>query len=561
MTGLLKTYTDAIAIRFGLSEDQAFEVLSISLILDKPFDEVFREICVGDSRDGGFDGIYIDDQSNTLYIFQCKNSASLNDGELTVLKQRYNDIFVSGNQIGVPLNPKVLAKLHEYKDLTEKGEVLVPKIFFAYSGKNNDPSKAANMELFKRHSQTGFQSLEIIDSDALLSRAASLQRTRRNEIKFSFKPQDTDIVSFSGQALFSFHVAEVRAVNFRIKALELCELMDLEVTTNGSADTLFTDNIRGFLGHNKANKRILETLKDRNRSRFFPFMNNGITIICPEMTLPGSAQSGQYNVPVKNPIIVNGLQTSKIIYELYKSDPAFLTDVSVTVKLYEAKNPELIELITEATNTQTAINFRDQMSNKEFNRWAHDVFASKSIKYVSKRGEILKGNDLSSGLTESVSNELVIKYWYATYYGDPHLAKTSKKTVLENVFLATKDENPALSDLFSGKPDSPVYEQLYNSYLIYKFVSAKRDELELLGGHEYILHADELMAFGVYEALRKDNKLSDLKQEDIASVYDVVQKRIKANVEAEKKRRGKAYADSKYFKSEGSIDDYKQSMV
>ena len=144
---------------------------------------------------------------------------------------------------------------------------------------------------------------------------------------------------------------------------------------------LFEENIRSYLGVKaRANKRMNETLNKREDAVYFPFMNNGITIICDELILPRQPQNSIYLLPVINPKIVNGLQTSWVLFENYKKDKSLLEDVYVNIRVYESKDKALIVKITDATNTQTPINYRDKISNKDF-RSCQEINLTSLAKY------------------------------------------------------------------------------------------------------------------------------------------------------------------------------------
>ena len=67
-------------------------------------------------------------------------------------------------------------------------------------------------------------------------------------------------------------------------AQELCKLGCLRKKINGSVETLFEENIRSYLGIKvRANKRMNETLNNRGDAVYFPFLNNGVTLICNEL--------------------------------------------------------------------------------------------------------------------------------------------------------------------------------------------------------------------------------------------------------------------------------------
>jgi hypothetical protein len=553
-------YLEALARRYQITNDKAFEILALALVLDKSFDEVVNEIWVtDDGRDGGFDGIFLDLINDEISLFQVKNSLSLTQAELDRLKGDYEKIFAQGNEIGEPLSPRVQKFLGDYKDITRKGKILKVKQFFVYSGSNGDPNNAGNQELFRRYNNpAGIPSFQIIDSDGLYQQAASLQKSRRKPVSFTFEILSSNIEPSRSQTFFSFFIGNVKALNFRLHALELCRLIEQEIKENGISDTLFTENVRGFLGKNQTNKKIKETLMDPSKSFHFPFLNNGITMLCESMNIPTGPQDNQFHVAVTNPLIVNGLQTSRIIYEVYQENKDLLKDVSITIRLYETRDPILIDLITEATNTQTAINYRDKISNKLFNKWAHDYFAGKGVRYISKRGDSI-GNSLTEGLAESIGSDTVIKYWYATYYEDPLKAKRSISGVLQDIFLATKEENPQLASLFSGDNESPVYSQLYNAYQIYKYVTAKR-KAALDGPDDFIVHADEFLAYGIYKEIEAQGKLDNFDNDVIENAYNKSLDILKEIVTAEQSRKMDAYSHNKYFKSEKLFEDYNEKL-
>ncbi|MBE0525209.1 MAG: AIPR family protein, partial [Methanosarcinales archaeon] len=275
--------------------------------------------------------------------------------------------------------------------------------------------------------------------------------------------------------------------------------------------------------------------------------------LCDEMQIPSNQQAGQYIVPVVNPVIVNGLRTTKVIHDIYEKDKTKLEDIYITVRLYETKNQGLVNKITEATNTQTSINFRDKISNKDFQKYVKLLFENKGIAYISKRGEIFT-NQLSKEMHESITSEKAIKFWYATYYEKPEIAKNSVSKVLEEVFDATNQENP-LVNLFDGNKNSPVYLQIYNSYLIMKLVVEKKKSRT--DADDLLEHSDELLSYGIYKYLM--TKQLDFSQANIENGYESTVTIVRNNVSAEKDRRdqkGETYSHSSYFKSAQCRIDY-----
>lgn len=549
------TYLEKIAEKFSINKDKAFEIFSIASILDKTFDEIYADVIIPGPADGGIDGIYFDEQDGfyIMEVFQCKNSKKLAQNQLEKMKIDFAEVFEKGRR-DKPNTEGLMPKLDEYTSITKKGYHIEHHLNFIFNGNIHDTNYAANKDLFASYNDP-VNNFLIFDSNELDKRIENLIKSekRRKEIKFTFNAQKSNISPKEPQAIISFSILNVKAINFRMKALELCDLVDLEIKTNGAEEKLFSENIRGFLGYNKTNRKIKDTLNDTSESIYFPFLNNGITILCDEMQIPSNPQAGQYIVPVVNPVIVNGLRTTKVIYDIYKMDITKLEGVDITVRLYETKNQDLIDKITEATNTQTSINFRDKISNKDFQKYVKLLFENKGIAYISKRGEIFT-NKLSKEMHESITSEKAIKFWYATYYEKPEIAKNSISIVLEEVFDATNQENP-LAQLFDGDKKSSIYLQIYNSYHIMKLVVEKKKNR--LDTDDFLEHSDELLSYGIYKYLTKNHL--EFSQKNIEDGYEYTVGIVKENVNDEKNHREqnkKTYSHSSYFKSSQCRIDY-----
>lgn len=145
---------------------------------------------------------------------------------------------------------------------------------------------------------------------------------------------------------------------------------------------IFDMNIREYLGNKGVNKKIYETLLDKEDRKNFFYYNNGITLICDTMTSPTSQPRGNnINVSfnVTNPQIVNGCQTVNSIYEALKNeDPNNLekeykdTFVMLKILQIDRKNEseqELYKNIVTYNNSQNSIDEKTFVSNTSiFNR-------------------------------------------------------------------------------------------------------------------------------------------------------------------------------------------------
>lgn len=547
----IDSYINRIEKKFSIRKDFAFEILAITALLDQSFDEVYQNISTivngNGEHDGGMDGIYIDEDENecTMHVFQMKNGKGLGDNVLSKFINDYRNIFVYGNSTNIPLNSKVKSFLERYTNIVSSGKIVDVKLYFVFSGEkeNNDQS------IIERH-QSENNELTIYDINDLYDKIDNLisENKKRKDIDFSFMAEKSNIsLKRDPQALISFQIQNIKAINFRLKALDLCKLLDIEKEQNKRIDTAFSDNIRGFLKYNKTNKNIKETLES-DYSEYFPFLNNGITIISEKIKIPNDMQAGYYPIETKNPVIVNGLQTTSVIYDIYQKDPIKLDGVYILIRLYETSDPDIVDKITDATNTQSPISYRDKISNKNFINYTKALFESQNIGFLAKRGDTFE-NTLSKQLKESIQSDTVFKFWYATFQELPEFSKNSKSKLLEEIFEASNDKSHKLNSLFNGSKDSLIYNQLLKSYQIYKFVVQKRNEnIE----NDFINYADELISYGIYK-LGEDNEEAYLK---VCSAINNIINEEKTFLNEKKL----TYSHNGYFKSAKSRYDLNKEM-
>ncbi|HDR9271010.1 TPA: AIPR family protein [Burkholderia vietnamiensis] len=114
-------------------------------------------------------------------------------------------------------------------------------------------------------------------------------------------------------------------------------------------ESVFEENVRSFLGSgNDVNSAIKRTLQDGEKKSLFSVLNNGITVVAPELTLTPNTKDLQ----LVNYQIINGCQTSSTLHE----NKLLLTDsVNVVVKFIESPENDASSDIIAATNSQSDI--------------------------------------------------------------------------------------------------------------------------------------------------------------------------------------------------------------
>lgn len=110
---------------------------------------------------------------------------------------------------------------------------------------------------------------------------------------------------------------------------------------------VFEENVRAFLGaDNPVNSAIGETIKSEDSHSRFPVLNNGITIVSPDVRVQG------LSITFVDFQIVNGCQTSNVLW-LNRDDLS--EDMMVSLKVIETDSEDVFSDLVRATNSQTKI--------------------------------------------------------------------------------------------------------------------------------------------------------------------------------------------------------------
>lgn len=135
------------------------------------------------------------------------------------------------------------------------------------------------------------------------------------------------------------YLAIVRAREFVDKLL---------LTNDGNLRAqVFEENVRAFLGtDNPVNQSIAITLNSGVAASRFPVLNNGITIVSPDVIVQGTT------LHLENYQIVNGCQTSNILFE---NKGALDDSIMVTLKVVETTSEDVFSELVRATNSQTKV--------------------------------------------------------------------------------------------------------------------------------------------------------------------------------------------------------------
>ena len=213
------------------------------------------------------------------------------------------------------------------------------------------------------------------------------------------------------------YLAVVRAKDF---------VQNLLLTEDGNLRTqVFEENVRSFLGQdNPVNQSIAATLVSNTASRF-PVLNNGITIVSPDVKLQGTT------LHLTNYQIVNGCQTSNVLFENRES----LGDVMVNIKVVKTQHEDVFSELVRATNSQTKVEDTQFLSLRPIVRRIEQYFntynGAESRLYLERRDRQYVGQDIPATRIFSLHN--AAKCVAAMFCNRPELAARYPKQMYEEL--------------------------------------------------------------------------------------------------------------------------------
>lgn len=324
--------------------------------------------CITDGPgDKQIDAVYVDDQTQTVYILQGKFYQGTIDAE------PFREVIASWVQIKdlsklqESANDKLKQKINEISQALEDDyEVCFELITTA----NLTDAAKADLDAFQKElseSETLSANLMLIDDETIQARYDEALNKNRPYINYEFNLEPGKFMDMSIDA--------TRAV---IAAIPLRECIKIPGIKDG---TLFRKNVRQSLGlSNKVNKGIARTL--RNNPEEFFFLHNGVTAICSSINIDGNTMA------VKELNVVNGCQSLNTIYSCSESVRK-ASDAYIMFRFYEISDPERADNISTCTNSQSAVKARDLRSNDKYvltMKKAYEQFYTDGY-FITKRGE------------------------------------------------------------------------------------------------------------------------------------------------------------------------------
>jgi AIPR protein len=344
----------------SLSASKFFEIFTAGEVL-KDYDLSYEEIesgIVGDGGDGGVDAIFlfangelVQDDTDTsslkknvsveLILIQAKTSPSFSESSIDKLKAFTEDLLDLSKDVDKltsVYNADVISSIRRFRSVYGALASRFPKLTVTYKyGSKGDqvhPNVHRKAELLKDTVRQLFSSAEVnfhfLGASQLLSLA---HRTARKTYMLRLAENP---ISSSGAVAF------VCLVNLKDYYAFICD------EKGTLARSIFESNVRDYQGATEVNEQIQTTLLNNHDDDFW-WLNNGITIVATQAT-----QSGK-SLTIEDPQIVNGLQTSNVLYNHFKAHNTDNISHNLLVRVIVPPAAESRDRIIKATNSQTQI--------------------------------------------------------------------------------------------------------------------------------------------------------------------------------------------------------------
>lgn len=353
----------------GASTDEAFNYMVVEQRLknyDLSFDELLAGLTDGNG-DGGIDGFYTFADENLMD----------EDSDTSSLPTRYSlDVFILQGKTGSgfkadPLNKLIvsipmLLSLNIEPDTTLFSALLIQRVNIFRSILQTTARKFPSINIHVVYACKG--SIDRIDAKVqatakeLEAKSDSIVGSgTKTTVTFLGARQLLDLARAVPSSVVELPYQSIASRPNRNSYVALVPIRDYaQFITDGAGKLnkfIFESNVRDFQGpNNQVNKGIRETLGETNTpaSPDFWWLNNGVTILCDHV----ENRSGKF--VIKDPQIVNGLQTSVEIYNHFKQQQTIQAppeeekdNRSLLVKVIETNDDPVRRSVIVATNSQT----------------------------------------------------------------------------------------------------------------------------------------------------------------------------------------------------------------
>ena len=364
----------------------------------KPYDPTDEDILDGitdGTNDGGVDAVYfivdhnefIHDDTETdnrkpskarLVILQVKETeAGFKMTEIDKLHFFSEDLL----DLAKPTDdPALVSKYHmhlreimqTFKDkylsfATSKLDLSIDYLYITKGDELWPDTKATNsrnrvLETAKKHMSKASVKFHFINAQKLLDQV-NVRVSKDKDLRWAYPPMTTE--------------------DGTVGIVKLTDFYEFLTEPDKSlAERLFEANVRGFQQYTIVNKQIRDSLSSPDGINFW-LLNNGITIIA-----ESTQSAGYLQVTCEDPQIVNGLQSSRAIFEHFSSGMGSPnTDTrSILVRLIETNDEKVRDRVIRATNSQNKMEAASLRSTDPIHHAIEEIMKRSELFYDRRKG-------------------------------------------------------------------------------------------------------------------------------------------------------------------------------
>ncbi|MGP8049797.1 MAG: AIPR family protein [Desulfobaccales bacterium] len=425
-----------------LDEEKAFENFCGYLVTSRHYSESFSsdDISVGAGGDCGIDCISVivngtlvtepeeiadlgetNGYLDVIFIFtQAERSSSFETAKIGQFVFGVCDFFSERPQLpqneGVKLYTRITKEVFDRSRLFKKGN---PQclLYYVTTGKwTDDANLVARRDAARQYvddlglfRKVGF---ECVDADQLQRLYRESQNAIAAEVLFSERTVIPDIPGVE-QA----YLGLLSAPQF----LRLVENDNEEVLTS-----LFYDNVRHWQEWNPVNSEMRDTLSSPEGARYFPLLNNGVTIVARRIQPTGN------KFLLEDYQVVNGCQTS---YVLHECRAGLGENVMVPVRLIATQDDNIKNAIIKATNRQTQVTEDQLFALSDFPKKLEAYFPTfdgRKKLYYERRSRQYNG---VAGIEKVrvINMTALVRAFAAIFLKAPHRTTRNYKALLRSV--------------------------------------------------------------------------------------------------------------------------------
>lgn len=205
---------------------------------------------------------------------------------------------------------------------------------------------------------------------------------------------------------------------------------------------LFDSNVRDFMGMNRVNEDIRNTLLN-NSSPDFWWLNNGVTILATKAQIVGKS------IQIQDIQIVNGLQTSESIFRYFSNGGVDANSRSVLIKVIVTNSPENRDEIIRATNNQTIVELSALHATDKIQRDIEEALKLNDF-YYERRTNYYK----NQGITP---DKIVTPLYIASGFVSLILKSPEQASNLKSKFMRNEE---SYNKVFSNKTDLKIWHKI-----------------------------------------------------------------------------------------------------